>query len=349
MRIAAGSLILLMAMASGDARADSVSASDDATATSMTATGSTVGTAKESAEPRESDARSPMHTPDVQALEGMDTSLNPGEVTGLLGASGAGKSTTLRAEIVFLEPIYRGRPLQGKAGNMSRELAEQGIVLTDEGFPRNFAALRADLITRLSRKPNTMDHKAARMNIAIGRALINDPEIIVMDEPFAYEPSHVNDVNALMRAIEESRHGTPTLEGVYLPTDDLEDPDPTSSHARLDANTELTRDAREQGIEPHGSSNTGEPDSVIQDGEFAGKSLSFLEFELNGCQLNAKAQQMALDGLAMAYGEDRSGWDSSASTQYAETEARKAGIEAYCKRLEARIVELKGTSQAATD
>ena len=130
----------------------------------------------------------------IEALKGISISVREGEIVTLIGANGAGKSTTLRS-------------IQGLAGH---EVAEIGIAQSPEGrriFPRmtvlenlemgaftrrDQKAIRADidrvydlfprLKERARQKGGTMSGGEQQM-LAIGRALMAQPKLLLLDEP----------------------------------------------------------------------------------------------------------------------------------------------------------------------
>jgi branched-chain amino acid transport system ATP-binding protein len=152
------------------------------------------------------------HYGNIEALKGISLEVNEGEVVTLIGSNGAGKSTTLRS-ISGLTP-----PSQGSIRFEDRELSEipaqdivqRGISQAPEGrhvFPRMSvrenlelgAYLRRDsdgiakdldrvfeLFPRLKererQKAGTMSGGEQQM-LAIGRALMADPKLLLLDEP----------------------------------------------------------------------------------------------------------------------------------------------------------------------
>ena len=77
----------------------------------------------------------------IEALKGISISVREGEIVTLIGANGAGKSTTLRSISGIVPPrtgriVFQGAEIQGLAGH---EVAEIGIAQSPEGrriFPR---------------------------------------------------------------------------------------------------------------------------------------------------------------------------------------------------------------------
>jgi branched-chain amino acid transport system ATP-binding protein len=147
----------------------------------------------------------------INAVKGIDLTVAEGEMVALIGANGAGKSTTLKAICGLLH--HNGMVnLRGESvGNLSAyQLVERGLVLVPEGrgifgrltvrenlqmgaYIRNDKAeIRADLeriyvlFPRLAERRNqtggTLSGGEQQM-LAIGRALMSRPKLLLLDEP----------------------------------------------------------------------------------------------------------------------------------------------------------------------
>jgi branched-chain amino acid transport system ATP-binding protein len=147
----------------------------------------------------------------IEALKGVSLTVNEGEVVTLIGANGAGKSTTLRS-ITGLTPVSSGRIVfadMDTTGVPAHEMVGYGIALAPEGrhcFPRmtvrenlELGAYRRrgeditadfdrvyELFPRLHererQKAGTMSGGEQQM-LAIGRALMARPRLLMLDEP----------------------------------------------------------------------------------------------------------------------------------------------------------------------
>ena len=168
------------------------------------------------------------HYGDFQALHGVSLRLHRGEVLALIGANGAGKSTLLKS-ICGLLPCsresvrWRAEPIGGLAAN---HIVKMGITLVPEGrrlFPslsveENLVlggsigrkgpwSLRAvyDLFPILGEKcnsPSTSLSGGQQQMVAIGRALMSNPELILLDElSLGLAPIVIKDIYAALPRI----------------------------------------------------------------------------------------------------------------------------------------------------
>ena len=154
-----------------------------------------------------------VHYGGIHALQGVSLEVPEGRIVTLIGANGAGKSTTLKA-IVGLVKASEGSAVtwNGKSllGQQTKDIVESGIVLVPEGrrvFPnlsvdenlslgayarRDKAAIEADrarvfklfprLDDRKKQKAGTLSGGEQQM-LAVGRALMTRPKLLMMDEP----------------------------------------------------------------------------------------------------------------------------------------------------------------------
>ncbi len=148
----------------------------------------------------------------IHALHGVSITVQPGEIVTLIGANGAGKSTTLKTIAGFLRPrpgriLLEGKPI---AGLPPHEITRRGVCLVPEGrriFPRmtvlenlemgafarggrreiqddldRVCRLFPRLGERLGQTAGTLSGGEQQM-LAIGRALMSRPRILLLDEP----------------------------------------------------------------------------------------------------------------------------------------------------------------------
>jgi len=165
---------------------------------------------------------------DFQALFGVDLELGAGEVLALIGANGAGKSTLLKA-ITGLVPcspdmvLLRGEPIGGQRPD---RIARRGIAMVPEGR-RLFRSLSVEenlviggerakpgrwtldavyqlfpILGERRRRPGTALSGGQQQMVAIGRALMANPDIILFDEiSLGLAPVVIKDIYAALRPI----------------------------------------------------------------------------------------------------------------------------------------------------
>jgi branched-chain amino acid transport system ATP-binding protein len=176
------------------------------------------------------------------ALSGVNVSVPPGKMVGLVGANGAGKSTLVNA----LAGWSRGRAIvtgrvnlegQGIEGLATHKRVQRGLTLVPEGknifaeltVDENLALVRPpsettgrhifrvgdvfDFFPRLAERRN---HKGAalsggeRQMLAVGRALLAGPRVLMLDEPSAgLAPRLISDLLSRIRLLVD--RGLPVL------------------------------------------------------------------------------------------------------------------------------------------
>jgi ABC-type sugar transport system ATPase subunit len=165
-------------------------------------------------------------------LEGLDLSIRKGEFVALLGSSGCGKTTLLRAIAGFVQPSAGSIAVAGR--DVTRQPPDKrgmalvfqsyalwphmtvaqniGYGLKLKGMPRADIARRVGELEELlglsglgQRKPAALSG-GQRQRVALGRALAVDPQILLLDEPLSNLDARIrlkvrHDISALQKRL----------------------------------------------------------------------------------------------------------------------------------------------------
>lgn len=167
----------------------------------------------------------------IHAIKGISLEVPKGKIISLIGANGAGKSTTLRAIMTLEKPksgtiIYKDKDITFEK---TQNLVKNGLVLVPEGrrvftnltveenlilgsYARKYSdevqkdmewvyELFPRLLERKKQKAGTMSGGEQQM-LAVGRALMSKPEVLLMDEPsLGLAPLIVKDIFEIIKKI----------------------------------------------------------------------------------------------------------------------------------------------------
>jgi ABC-2 type transport system ATP-binding protein len=182
----------------------------------------------------------------VLAVDRVDLRVSAGEVYALLGLNGAGKSTTIRMLLGMIAPTAGtvelfGRPVTADAPPLWRRVGH--LVETATAYPELTVRENLDVARRLQgmRDAGAVDRLIERLalgayadrrartlslgnlqRLAIARALLHDPELIVLDEPAnGLDPAGVIEIRELLRSLPAERGVTVFMSSHILAEVDL--------------------------------------------------------------------------------------------------------------------------------
>lgn len=176
----------------------------------------------------------------IEALKGIDLEVEEGKIVALIGANGAGKSTTLRSIVGLVKPesgiiTYCGEDLSKV---QTKDLVKKGITLVPEGrrvfdnltvlenlkigafYRKDDKNIKEDLEWVYSLFPRLKERSwqlagtlsgGEQQMLAVGRALMSRPKLLMMDEPsLGLAPLIVKEIFNIIQEIHK-QHGVTIL------------------------------------------------------------------------------------------------------------------------------------------
>lgn len=165
----------------------------------------------------------------IKVVDGVSFSVNKGEIYGLLGRNGAGKTTIMKILLGLANPTSGKVSILGKDMSVNSEkkvLKKVGCIIENPGFYSNltgtenleiFAKLRgldqdsvkkALELVNLPYKDKKLFSKYSlgmKQRLAIANAIMHNPEILVLDEPInGLDPIGIAEVRELLKKLKES-------------------------------------------------------------------------------------------------------------------------------------------------
>jgi ABC-2 type transport system ATP-binding protein len=176
----------------------------------------------------------------VQAVDGLELVVEPGQVFGFLGPNGAGKSTTIRMMLDLIRPTAGSVELFGNdvrrdpAGLRKTGALVEGAMFypfltgrdnlrvlartrgEDAGQKIDDLARKVDLSGRIDRKVSEYS-TGMKQRLGIAAALLSDPELVILDEPTnGLDPGGIIEMRRFIRSLAELQGKTVFLSSHLL-------------------------------------------------------------------------------------------------------------------------------------
>ena len=163
------------------------------------------------------------------AVDNISFNIEEGEIVGLLGPDGAGKSTTMNMITGFIEPtegeiIIDGLDILKKPKKAKRQIGymPEGVPLYNDLTVKEFINYMADLkmvpkkvkkekVQKIMEKTNLVDVKnkliknlsrGYKQRVSMAGALVGDPKILILDEPtVGLDPKQITEIRELIKSL----------------------------------------------------------------------------------------------------------------------------------------------------
>lgn len=179
---------------------------------------------------------------DIKAVDGLSFSVNRGDIYGLLGVNGSGKSTTLRILMTLINPDHGDVHIFGKPLHNNKQFFKRktGALIERPDFYSYLSAYKnleillkyaglqpgqdrimevLDLVglSRFARKRVGIFSQGMKQRLGITQALIHDPELIILDEPVnGLDPHGLVDIRNLILKLNKELNKTIILSSHIL-------------------------------------------------------------------------------------------------------------------------------------